>query len=193
MAVATIAAPLAKNESPIPGYEVIDMQWKIQAFPGGNYTHTTGTIQQVVAQLNKINPEFEQNVLAAVANWTRDSESAHKVVNEKNWEYESHYCFGPFPPAFSRRVYEGIAYLESVKGQPVIGPGPGQCSRVSCGYHAAIWWCNDNEVELRLDEFNDIARGAYGLYRHCRDDTDRCSGQLFFQEKWNVIVRENDC
>lgn len=48
-------------------------------------------------------------------------------------------------------------------------------------------------VEFHLDKFFDIAHGAWGIYRNCRNDYDKCSGQLFFKEKWNVIVRENDC
>lgn len=38
---------------------------------------------------------------------------------------------------------DGIAYLKSVTGTPVNGPGPGTCNRVSCSYNSAIYWCND--------------------------------------------------
>lgn len=45
--------------------------------------------------------------------------------------------------ASNRRIQEGIAYLGTVSGTPVEGPGPGACGRVSCSYGGAIYWCND--------------------------------------------------
>lgn len=62
------------------------------------------------------------------------------------------------------RIKYGVEYLRKVKGTPGQGPGPvcpdtfpnqfqmnfcllirsqASCGRVSCSYHAAIFWCND--------------------------------------------------
>lgn len=60
-----------------------------------------------------------------------------------------------FPGTQRSRVYEGIKYLKSLKGRPWIGPGPGKCMRVSCGYDAAIWWCNDVSFFLRFLMYNE--------------------------------------
>lgn len=37
-------------------------------------------------------------------------------------------------------ITQGVDYLRGVKGKPVNGAR--QCGRVSCEWHAAIWWCN---------------------------------------------------
>jgi hypothetical protein len=38
---------------------------------------------------------------------------------------------------------QGIPYLDQVTNPCNVGPGPGNCVRVSCSYSAAIYLCND--------------------------------------------------
>ncbi|KAK0618993.1 hypothetical protein B0T14DRAFT_565892 [Immersiella caudata] len=187
-AVAALAAPLTANDSPIPGYEIVDIQWSLQAFPGGEYINVTGTVEQVVAQLTKINPDYEKNVLAA-ANMTRLGADAESGL----WHYLYHDCL-TWPVAWTRRVWEGIMYLDGHDGVPTMGPGPAACARVSCSWDSAIWWCNDDPVELQLDVWTSVAWGAYIIYRDCRNERDdQTSGQIFYEPNWNVIVRGDTC
>jgi hypothetical protein len=86
----------------------------------------------------KINPNFAkeyqlQNLSTAAKK--RDVQKRYDIVNTicgGRW----HYC-----PKTS--VDTGISYLSGIRGQPSNMPGPGNCGRVSCGYEAAIYWCND--------------------------------------------------
>lgn len=83
--------------------------------------------------------------------WVQDLEArkpppvdaAHVQARDK---YLRFYC-GSKPYdwwyAETSHIKEGIDYLSKVSGKPRSAPGPGKCTRVSCSYLAAIWWCND--------------------------------------------------
>ncbi|KAL2813072.1 hypothetical protein BDW59DRAFT_167617 [Aspergillus cavernicola] len=92
---------------------------------------------------------------------------------------------------------EGIMYLEDVDGRPTEGPGPGECSRVSCSWDSAIWWCNDTRETKSLRSFNDIAIGVQAIWSECsfREPGYNMvvSGQAFHKTNWNVIVRKDSC
>src|SRR6187549_519178 len=69
---------------------------------------------------------------------TNNDEILAKRADFRNAKYNCE-----FSAAALNRASEGIAYLRGVSGRPSNGPGPGNCGRVSCGYNAGIWWCND--------------------------------------------------
>jgi hypothetical protein len=98
----------------------------------------TGTVEQVIARLNKINPDYEKNVLAA-ANMTQLEMKAGELEDGETW----HSCFEQWPVAWAKRIYDGIMYLDGHEGVPTMPAGPGNCARVSCSYDSAIYWCND--------------------------------------------------
>lgn len=86
-----------------------------------------------------------------------------------------------------------VYYLRRVPGKPTNGPGPGNCGRVSCSWNTGIYWCNDNKEAKTLDSFGDIADGAESIARWCSyvsGAVSLCRGQNFYEDGWNVIVRE---
>ncbi|KAL4885944.1 hypothetical protein BJY04DRAFT_179578 [Aspergillus karnatakaensis] len=92
-------------------------------------------------------------------------------------------------------INNGIDYLRGVPGQPVAGPGPGACARVSCSYNSAIWWCNDDPAGKTLASFGSIADGARHISLNCNTGgfNGVLSGQVFHHTGWNVIVRKDVC
>ncbi|KAK3322866.1 hypothetical protein B0H66DRAFT_216165 [Apodospora peruviana] len=141
-AIATVLAVIMAQtslavETPIPGYTVVDIEWDIEVAPGQREI-LNGTVQEVYAQAVELNPNFKiNNPVALPSNEVERALSTRsridrRWVNCNNW-----------PLAERSRLQEGINYLRGVGGRPTNGPGPGNCGRVSCSWHAAIWWCND--------------------------------------------------
>lgn len=112
----------------IPGYETEILATEVEVSPG-QFQIFHGTVEEVHAQALKMNPHFKLNALP-----TKKVEARvpHNQIFCDRYDYAS-----------SSRIEEGISYLRRVPGQPHNGPGPGKCSRVSCSYDSAIWWCND--------------------------------------------------
>ncbi|KND92744.1 hypothetical protein TOPH_02897, partial [Tolypocladium ophioglossoides CBS 100239] len=45
-------------DSPLPGYGVDILHWQLEVFPEKPHMNFSGTIQQIAAQINKVNPEW---------------------------------------------------------------------------------------------------------------------------------------
>ena len=124
----------------IPGRNVVELSWEVPISPGGPVVTLNGTVQEVYAQLLKINPNYGSQLGP-----TTDSSSAYEGNSELNspeYEIKTIVC-GAYYPALVARIEEGIKHLRSVPGSPGNGPGPKDCGRVSCSWNAAIYWCND--------------------------------------------------
>ncbi|KAL2847407.1 hypothetical protein BJX68DRAFT_268275 [Aspergillus pseudodeflectus] len=48
----------AAVETPIPGFELVDLAWDVELFPGGPHVLFNGTVQEVYEQLIELNPDF---------------------------------------------------------------------------------------------------------------------------------------
>ncbi|KAM7198938.1 hypothetical protein V8F20_006005 [Naviculisporaceae sp. PSN 640] len=174
-------------DAPLPGYTVSEITWQVDPFNNGTLYNITGTIEQVHDQIEKINPSYKALVhtpnsgeqsLAAAGDW-----SARCGPGTLGWERASR-----------DPIYNGIYYLRHVGGQPTQGPGFGSCSRVSCSWQSAIWWCNDNDHQFTLPGFGTIADCAQVLYDECSIFQDRGEfvlGQNFHKDHWNCIVRRD--
>ncbi|KAK9368507.1 hypothetical protein V1509DRAFT_623119 [Lipomyces kononenkoae] len=107
-----------------------------------------------------------------------------------------YYC-NNYPYAKCHPIFDGINYLYGVSGQPVNGPGPGNCGQVSCSWNSAIWWCNDNPTTYALGSFGDIANLASDVVQKCSYCNAGAyfpvAGQQFTDQDWNVIVRDGSC
>jgi len=190
------------TDSVIPGYKVVPLEWSLDVGDGKDPLHLTGTVEQVLDQLKVSHPEFEAKVEAAVAAApplstvaTETSENPAAAV-VKRWEYEGHFCFGRWQRTNRNRIWEGVMYLRRVGGRPWMNPGPGTCARVSCSYDSAIYWCNDANFVRTLDSFANIADAANEIINLCIQEEFNyqwSSGQYFYREKWNVIVRQDKC
>ncbi|KID95567.1 hypothetical protein MAJ_08508, partial [Metarhizium majus ARSEF 297] len=170
-------------DAPIPGYDVVDLTWQVEVFPG-HFENLTGTAEQVHHAARAMNPGWEPNLAKRVPlfNWS-------KVIcgaGESGWH-----------PCKVRRIEEGIEYLRGLAGVPRNGPGPETCGRVSCSYQAAIWWCNNAPFARALDSWDDIADSAQLLVWKCatgRGYADKyMTGQAFSTENWDVIIRQDVC
>ncbi|QDS73751.1 hypothetical protein FKW77_005011 [Venturia effusa] len=183
-----------KSQSVIPGYDIVELSWKIQAHPDGSNITVNGTIENAIAEITKINPnwkvdfDFDDRVAAA----------SQGHIPWDDWENPIR-CGSPWPETIylekNDPISRGISYLQHKNGVPGKGPGPGQCGRVSCSEESAIYWCNDNHEAVELANYAWIADGARLIHDQCEHhgvkDWLKLSGQAFNRQKWNVIVRSD--
>ncbi|GIZ36750.1 hypothetical protein CKM354_000021700 [Cercospora kikuchii] len=174
-------------EEGIEGYEIEPMQWEVRAFSDGPLIPMNGTVQEVVVKLRDLNPQFDESIaLDHDAPQKRADAAAVSHACYSRWDYL----------AATKYINDGIRYLRNIRGSPRIGPGPGKCSRVSCSYNSAIWWCNDNRVGIGLFSFASIADGAQYLVDRCQSKAfgiAGVSGRVFHSAGWNVVVQRDTC
>jgi hypothetical protein len=86
----------------------------------------------------------------------------------------------------------GIEYLRGISGN--CRAPPRSCSRVSCSWGSAIYYCNDNAGEFWVPcrSLGDIAAS---IVTECADqfNNGRTHGQAFNVQNWNVIVAAGEC
>ncbi|KAG6244468.1 hypothetical protein E4U24_005104 [Claviceps purpurea] len=177
-------------EAPIPGYDVETLDWNVRLDPRDAPITLSGTVEEVTSKAKKLNPRWARDM--AKRKPARDDE-AH--LQARDWAYRVDCVDGKrWKKAMLSSVQEGLDYLSKLKAKPKIGPGPGKCSRVSCSYAAAIWWCNDKSTDLELDSFWEIFSSATSIIDQCTDYGAPFSwvgGQAFMPDNWNVIIRED--
>jgi hypothetical protein len=117
------------------------ISWKVETSPGGPIVVLNGTIEEVHAQLLKINPNYDTD-FEAIADQREAPQAGPSLIKR-----DDVHC-GYWALADEQVIETGIAYLRRVQGQPVLGPGPSKCGRVSCSYDSGIWWCNDVSLFL---------------------------------------------
>lgn len=175
-------------------------------FPGQPKIKLSGGIERVHAELVRQNPDWNTHY----SNHTKRSS-----LEKRAFDVQGYFCGGRWDYCHPATIEEGIDYLRRVRGLPSLGPGPGNCARVSCSYLSAIWWCNDvsnqlsysiffppgiyfnrfsqaNEGKTLQGGFNDIADGASFILHNCLLNPGQfavVSGQAFTTSNWNVIVR----
>lgn len=119
--------------------------------PGGTTVVLNGTVEEVYSELVKINPSYTLDFgLEDEAREEGEEEEEEEGKEDSDSELTKRYdvkC-NHLPRVPQKFVKRGISYLHGVPGKPRNGPGPGNCGRVSCGYSAAIWWCNDVSSNL---------------------------------------------
>ncbi|KAJ4417530.1 hypothetical protein N0V82_006089 [Gnomoniopsis sp. IMI 355080] len=168
-------------------YAIQEITWALEAQPHIPYHTFTGTVEQVFHHVSHNFPAYQWPGL--------DLETAVGVSHAPR--DQSHPASGTvqcwrFAACALGNALSGITYLKGVPGQPIEGPGPGACARVSCGYDCGIWWCNDNPFGLILGGFNWIAEYANQIQQDCdyMGGSDTMTfGQAFHPtEDWNVIL-----
>ncbi|KAK3326142.1 hypothetical protein B0H66DRAFT_616987 [Apodospora peruviana] len=181
---------------PINGYEMVDMSWAIEVAPG-RVEILNGTVQEVVAQATEINPGFLTDELLAFppafppapAPAPAGKRRLLQRRTVKSCNSESRYADG-----FA--IIEGVNYLRRVPGKPTLGPGPGECARVSCSKDSAIYWCN-NSTDVKTVTWEAVANSAKYITDVCPwygpDHPSFVSGQNSEDGKWNTVVRGDTC
>ncbi|KAJ4400105.1 hypothetical protein N0V85_005846 [Neurospora sp. IMI 360204] len=99
--------------------------------------------------------------------------------------------------AYNSWIQEGIDYLRKIPtGKPALGPGPGNCERVSCEWESAIYWCNEGSETKELDSFGTIADAAEYIQQSpaCRHDEGYwIMGQVYMKDQWSVKIQTDKC
>ncbi|KAK4094685.1 hypothetical protein Purlil1_1290 [Purpureocillium lilacinum] len=146
---------------PLDKYDVFTPQWEIELAPGGPLVVLNGTVQEVHAELLKLNPSWDTDFAGVYASGsTDDRANLHEMEKRTDFRDSAYNCFGRWGRASAHSIWEGITHLRKVPGRPGNGAGPGNCGRVSCSYSSAIWWCNDSRSPKTLNSFGSIADGA---------------------------------
>ncbi|KAJ0339264.1 hypothetical protein COL922a_004649 [Colletotrichum nupharicola] len=177
-------------------YVIHDVEWDVQAFPGGPMLTLNGTVEQVYQALVDINPNYDADF------GVEDVEVDVSPVLERRTDFtgSSYFCRGRWVNDVASYAMDGINYLYKVQGKPRNGAGPGNCGRVSCSGQdkggTGIWWCNDDNKPKELQSFGSIADGALWLYRRCAQADvvyGWVAGQVFHKTNWNVIISMANC
>ena len=108
--------------------------WEIEVAPGQVH-RLNGTVQEVHAQILKINPHFKLK--------NAPPETSPVLEQDGGLAKRSTVNCGTWPTCSTYRIRQGVQYLHTIGGKPYQRPGPGACSRASCSYNSAIWWCSD--------------------------------------------------
>ncbi|KAF3769311.1 hypothetical protein M406DRAFT_75793 [Cryphonectria parasitica EP155] len=184
-------------------YAIVPIQWTVQINNTESPYNLTieGTKQDVFHSITRVDPDAAANInntvnaitTALFANHT--SSAIPGIHDDATYTPINHFCnVAGWGRCSVDRLYQGIAYLDGVPGQPSNGPGPGTCGRVSCSYSAAIFWCNDNMETKVLDSFGSIGDGVERIIDVCSVGSRALvDGQQFFSDGWNAIARYDAC
>lgn len=109
----------------------------------------TGSIEDVFNYIAQVDPAtaaaINNTVNEELAKSNSPAAPSHDLAGLSPQSQPTvHMCNLPqWDTCSAHRAQQGVYYLGTVPGQPGMGPGPGNCGRVSCSYGAAIYWCND--------------------------------------------------
>ncbi|KAL2822669.1 hypothetical protein BJX63DRAFT_441254 [Aspergillus granulosus] len=150
--------------------------WEVEVCPRQTF-QSNGTVEEVYSRLVENHPEWEEEYFKPSLARLADN-SALALLKRTDFYNDGWVVCGQLVP-----------------GRPGNGPGPGNRGRVSCGYNAAIWWCNDGPQSQQLEFYDSIADGADALMS-CVTSIgwyDQVAGQAFHKTNWNVIVCGDSC
>ncbi|KAK0613737.1 hypothetical protein B0T14DRAFT_569746 [Immersiella caudata] len=174
------------SRAPLPGFNLKVLEWTAQATPGGETINVNGTVQDVVAALNKIDPQYEARLRQDTSLQSRSLDESY-FYKRKSYDCIRIGSRGVDPG----EIKDGIRYLRTVSGRPKNGPGPGNCGRISCSWASAIYWCNEDESEKELDTFARIADAASFLVQKCWDGKrgSGFGGTVIHEDNWSVVIK----
>ncbi|XXH02105.1 hypothetical protein Hte_008471 [Hypoxylon texense] len=186
MAAAAGTSPPAYLSNGLPsGYTIGDITWKGNITNGGPEMSFTGpSFRDIEAQILQANPNFT---------WPDQNTTDSVPFSEKKQDFLT--CdLANFWWAVKYRIQDGINYLKGKTGRCYIEAGPKVCSRISCSYHSAIFWCNDNDAPLWID-CNLWSQYTQNIVDQCSVDnpSQDVKGQQFDSDNWNIIVGYSDC
>ncbi|KAI1453674.1 hypothetical protein F4805DRAFT_360633 [Annulohypoxylon moriforme] len=190
---ASLAGPIGglslRHSDGLPsGYSLSNLTWTGNITKNGPERSFTGpNFQSIDAQILKANPDFTwPDVNSTDLNSTdlaTPSKSEPWLTCDPNniW----------YAQAF--RIEEGIDYLSKRTGKCHMDAGPRVCTRISCSYKSAIWWCNDNTnpIEENCMLWSHYAQNILDACRS-NDAANRVRGQKFSSANWNIMVGFDD-
>ncbi|KAI1351451.1 hypothetical protein F5Y01DRAFT_304742 [Xylaria sp. FL0043] len=165
-----------------------DITWTGHIEEGGDLVSFTGrSLQHIEAQIQEISPAFSWSGTPEQVASNGSVKSEGDTICDVKWDL-------PFASVF--HIRQGISYLRKIHGNCTNGPGPGNCSRVSCSWSSGIWFCNDNPypTSVPCSTFGDR---AWDIVENCYATgelpEDAVHGQVFDTDGWNVIVGGVKC
>ncbi|OIW31263.1 hypothetical protein CONLIGDRAFT_713713 [Coniochaeta ligniaria NRRL 30616] len=180
-------------ESPLPDHDLQEQVWTVPITPGGPTVTINGTVQQLFAQLTKLNPNYEAEFPPQTPDIGQPRTGIDKrdLNDHKMGRYSCAYDFYGVGLGYirSEHVERGLVeYLDKVPGHPKLAPDA--CSKVSCDLAQGVFWCNHGTSEKVLENFKVIADAAREVIKLCKHGTrGDGAGQIEFQDHWSVIYR----
>ncbi|KAL4956668.1 hypothetical protein BDW69DRAFT_181340 [Aspergillus filifer] len=158
----------------------------------------TGTIEKVHAQLREINPNYDEDWKNVPESDDFSGFSPSTVIDVLKAAADQKVlsCSKASESTANRkRIEEGIDYLRKRKGQVTVTTYPTyRCSRVSCSYNSAIFWCNESKMDLTLDSTKPIADAAPYVLDNCNyPKRDQVKGHAVYPGAWRTILQGSDC
>ncbi|KAM7185058.1 hypothetical protein V8F20_011964 [Naviculisporaceae sp. PSN 640] len=172
--------------------------WEVDVFRNGTLYNISGTVEDVYRQVKLINPDFKLDVCPPKLG---DGAPGEDTDGYQDTPYALcyttlHNTYG-WGSAVKSVISNGIDYLRGIPGQPQASPGHGVCSRVSCSYDSAIYWCSDHAQAYSLPSYGNISSCAQIAVDSCSfpdyQGQLKVLGQHFAEDSWNCIVRQDDC
>ncbi|KAF5646978.1 uncharacterized protein FTJAE_1809 [Fusarium tjaetaba] len=136
--------------SDIPeGYTIVPMTWVGPIEEGGKNHTFKGTAEEVLAQIEKLNPNF-----AEFADSKKKDDSTKVSIRALEARQPTRVaCDGGGPnggQSMRTKVSDarqGIDHLRRL-GDFGCGAPARSCARMTCNWQSAIWFCNDNDYEV---------------------------------------------
>ncbi|KAL4812129.1 hypothetical protein BDW67DRAFT_178980 [Aspergillus spinulosporus] len=173
----------AVTELTSPGYEDGKTIFQVVPYPGADRITLSGTMQEVYAQILKINPNYEED-------WQNFNHTYSKL-KPRSEERPLINCNGDNGYAKTDKIDDGISYLRKFKLPP--GLEGNTCKMVSCSHNSAISWCNDLPTLRVLPSFDNIADGAQVISNWCQENWEDVGGVLDHEDHWRVLVNKGNC
>lgn len=185
----TLTSAIAR---PLEGYSIYTLTWNVQATPNGPHMLLNGSIDEVSAQLTKMNSNWEAEFAAHTSN---NAVAAPPAPEKRNiiTGFELPNCnLERWGCADTDNMSKAIDLLYRFAHEPTSGPGWGQCAQLVCWGGDSIWWCTDGAVAEK--SFKVVADGAYFIRDRCDKSNpfqkSPYNGQVFRKDKpWNVVIR----
>ncbi|KAK8079396.1 hypothetical protein PG997_007214 [Apiospora hydei] len=162
------------------------MIWRGQIEAGRPEMSFNGTVQEVVAQIRLIKPDFPAGL------------NTSTPLPNKDDGHEVQCGVGGSGTADVTYINDGINYLHGIPGNCGVSAGnPGTCARISCSYNSGIWLCSENgqQVLWSCSALGDIAENdCFTCQGGSGGSGEWCRGR----EKWpannfHVDVGEDSC
>ncbi|KAI1803637.1 hypothetical protein F4811DRAFT_553715 [Daldinia bambusicola] len=176
-----------------PGYTVVPFSMDLVLEPGGEPMTFNGTVTEILAQVQSINPNFTwENSVSA----TTSVEEIHKWKRSKS----KILCNIPgYSVGLRWIVLKGYDYLKNLHQACKVDAGPRKCSMIYCEAGTSIWMCNDNTTPISRD-CDYIATYALDIVaaEKCQSPGPTgagvwTNGQEFDTDNFNVIAAGGGC
>ncbi|KAE9381316.1 hypothetical protein N431DRAFT_320778 [Stipitochalara longipes BDJ] len=157
---------------------------------GGHYFELNGTIQEVVAQAQKLHPGIQHNWTAP--DLSKGPHPENTYLQARQGAPVGQFCWPvpgqPWAATYHTDLTNAVIALRSFYWQICTFPaGPGTCTLLSCTANTEVHVCNDNNFEIALNCGGTPADMAQAINRNCNTN-GLTGGQEFNTDNYNVYT-----